>query len=212
MSNKAEQYKDTLRRYLPEAAVEFVFQYLTQTNTVRFIITRERHSKLGDYRWPNKERSYHQITINGNLNPYFFLWVLLHEMAHLDTWKTYRLTVQPHGHEWQSAYASLITQHRDIFPEEIQPLFSRYIRRIPLHNPTMREIEAKLRRYDPDYNPSDEPLLLKDIPLGSRFTIKGKEELVFILREKRRTRYLCTDAATNREYTVSGMAPVIILD
>jgi len=212
MSNKAEQYKETLRRYLPEAAVEFVFQYLTQTNTVRFIITRERHSKLGDYRWPRKDRPYHQITVNGDLNPYLFLWVLLHEMAHLDTWKSYKLTVQPHGHEWQSAYASLLAQHQELFPQEIQPLISRYIKRIPLHNPTLKEIESQLRHYDPDYNPEEEPLLLKDIPLGSRFTIVGREQMVFILKEKRRTRYLCIDAVTGKEYSVSGVAPVMMLE
>lgn len=213
METQAERYKTTLAKYLPAASIEAVFQFLTQENQVSLHITRERHSKLGDYSWPQTRRNYHKISINGNLNPYFFLWVLLHEMAHLNTWKQYGTRVQPHGHEWQYEYASLIHRFSSIgdgsnFPEEIQELLPKYLSRIPLNQALGREIEKRLHHYDSDYDPADEPLRVSDLDEGDLFSIIGKENLQFKLLERRRTRYKCQDIVSGKLYTVSGEAPV----
>lgn len=183
-----------------------VYQYL-DLHKVHFHITRGRTSKLGDYRWPHGEHTYHEISINGDLNPYLFLWVFLHEAAHLETHLRYD-SVQPHGYEWQREYAHLITAHAALFPPEVQPLLTRYVRRIPLSRSILRQIETSLHRHDPGYS-DEEHITLDRLPAGSRFRLKAKPGILFVSVERRRTRWLCRDTATGSQYTVAGTAEVI---
>ena len=209
-AEQADKYKATLRNYLPEVAVEPVFLFLTQRHLVKLIITRDRHTKLGDYRWPQNGKNYHQITINGGLNPYRFLYVLLHEMAHLTTWTRHGLNVRAHGHEWQEVYAALLQQYLHAFPSEVQPLLLRYTMHIPLHNPTGTELEGRLHQYDDDSAP--EWQLLRDLPMGSTFVLADTaDSLVFQVLHKRRTRYLCRELDHGDPYTIPGAARVVVL-
>ena len=76
----------TLEKYIPQASVASVFQLIT-THNVYLKIVNERLTRHGDYRkMPNGQ---HQITINSNLNTYRFLITLIHEIAHLITFKKY---------------------------------------------------------------------------------------------------------------------------
>ena len=188
--------------------MERVYDYLYR-HKVHFHITLERMSKLGDYRWPHKDHPFHEISINGDLNPYFFFWVFLHEAAHLETHLKYK-NVQPHGHEWQEEYRQLLIAHTGLFPADIQPLLKKYTRHIPLSHPVAKEIEATLHRYDANYNPDDVPLTLNDLQSGDRFSLKQKPDLLFEALEKRRTRWLCREVATGRQYLVNGSAEVTI--
>lgn len=201
MTNE-EKYRRILGNHLPAEAVNLVYDYLN-FHKVHFHITLERMSKLGDYRWPHPDHPFHEISINGNLNPFFFLWVFLHEAAHLETHLKYK-GVQPHGHEWQEEYALLLKQHASLFPPEVQPLLAKYTRRIPLSHPVGKEIEAALHRYDPDYNPDLQTL--DSLQPGDRFRLKSRPSTLFEANERRRTRWLCTDLATGRQYLVSGSA------
>lgn len=79
-----EEYKAILAKYMPAAAVEPIYDFMEQYH-VHLHITRKRTSKLGDYRWPQRGHNYQEISVNGDMNPYQFLMVLLHEMAHLNT-------------------------------------------------------------------------------------------------------------------------------
>ncbi len=199
-----EQYRRILSNHLPLEAVERVYDYLFR-HKVHFHITLERISKLGDYRWPHKDHPFHEISINGDLNPYFFLWVFLHEAAHLETHLKYN-SVQPHGHEWQEEYRQLLIVHADLFPAEVQTLLKNYTRRIPLSHPVAKQVEAALHRYDADYNP--DILTLDDLKTGDSFRLKRKPELLFEALERRRTRWLCREIATGRQYLVNGSAEV----
>lgn len=206
--NKAEQYRTTLARYLPSSAVEPIFNYLN-ANSVHFHITRQRTSKLGDYRMPQPRHNYNEISVNGDLSPHFFLIVLLHEMAHLETFKAYGRTVQAHGHEWQQQYRNLLIQYFNDghFPPVVYPLFKKYISRIPLNRAAGEELERQLRQID---NPTASEILLKDLPVDTLFRLKNKPELVFKVVEKRRTRYRCVEQTTKMAYLVSGNAPIIM--
>ena len=182
-----------------------VYDYLN-LHRVHFHITRGRASKLGDYRWPQGSHNFHEISINGDLNPHFFLLVFLHEAAHLETHLRYD-HVQPHGHEWQGEYAHLLATHAALFPPEVQPLIQRYVRRIPLNRNLLRQIEEALHRYDPGY--TDVPhRVLDDLPAGSRFRLTARPDILFVSIERRRTRWLCRDTATGRTYTVAARAEV----
>jgi hypothetical protein len=119
-----------------------VYEYLERYK-VHFHITRERRSKLGDYRWPQPRHPFHEMSVNGDLPKLMFLWVFLHEAAHLETHLKY-CSVQPHGHEWQYEYVRLIADHKDCFPDEVRPMLDRYVTRVPLQRSVGREIEEAL--------------------------------------------------------------------
>ena len=201
-----DHFKKGLAKYVPAHAVDPLFDFMAQHN-VHLHITRERHSKLGDYRWPQRNRQYHEISVNGNLNPYHFLLVLLHEMAHLDTWLQYKTAIQPHGHEWQNNYARRINQYLTLFPDDITALLQRYTARIPLSRTVAKQIDAQLRHYDPDYSPSAD-LTLNDLAPGTRFHVTSRPNHHFQAIEKRRTRWICLNLADGKKYLVSGTAVV----
>ncbi len=213
-----ERYRAILLNHLPPEAVDWTYAYLDRYK-VHFHITRGRRSKLGDYRWPQRnassdertvnkrEHTFHEISVNGDLNPYLFLWVLLHEAAHLETHLKYS-NVAAHGHEWQGEYARLLAEHAVWFPPEVRPLVARYASRVPLYRPLLRQIEELLHRYDKDYV-EGAVVHLDDLPVGSRFRLKSKPELVFESLEHRRTRWLCREVDTGRQYTVAGRAEVL---
>lgn len=219
--NAEERYRKILSNHLPPdkvvhdcqgenlllSAVDWVYGYLFRYK-VHFHITLERTSKLGDYRCPRPDHTFHEISINGNLNPYFFLWVFLHEAAHLETHLKYK-DVQPHGHEWQEEYRQLLVAHADLFPSDLQMLLKKYTRRIPLSHPVAKEIENSLHRYDADYDPDDRPLTLDDLQPGDQFALKQKPDLLFEALEHRRTRWLCRELHSHRQYLVSGAAQII---
>lgn len=207
-----EQYRRILQNHLPAQAVDYVYNYL-DLHRVHFHITRERRTKYGDYRWPQPNHDFHEISVNGDLNPYLFLWVFLHEAAHLETHLRYdaegRRRVLPHGHEWQEEYRRLLADHADLFPSEAQPLLARLTRRIPLSRTQMRKVEEVLRHYNPDYS-SEEHTILDDLPAGSRFRLKNKPQKLFENIQRRRTRWLCRDLDSGRHYTIASHAEVLI--
>ena len=200
-----EKYRHILSNHLPAAAVDWVYDYLYRYK-VHFHITRERMSKLGDYRRPSPDHNFHEIRVNGDLNPYFFLWVLLHEAAHLETHQKYK-DMQPHGHEWQEEYRQLLIAHADLFPPELQPLLKKYTRRIPLSHPVGKEIEALLHHYDANYDPDS--ITLDQLAVGDRFRLKRKPDQLFETLEKRRTRWLCKEIPSGRQYLVTGSAEIM---
>lgn len=210
------KYRAVLARYLQEGAIAPVLDFMQQ-HCVDLHITRSRKSKLGDYRWPQPGYPRHAISVNGNLTPYMFLMVLLHEQAHLLTYETLRLTVKPHGHEWQEHYRSLLRQYAaaGLFPPESLALLRRYTARIPLYSPANRELEALLMRYDKQGRllasaPEEPRLLLSDLPVGTHFHLTCSPERHFVSREKLRTRFRCMDTTSQLLYMVSGNAPVEI--
>lgn len=217
-----ERYRTILGNHLPPQAVEWVYNYLYH-HKVHFHITRERRSKLGDYRHPYPEHPFHEISVNGDLNPWFFLWVFLHEAAHLETHQKYSSPLSaphsplstlhtplpsPHGHEWQEEYRQLLIAHTDLFPPEVQPLLKKYTRRIPLPHPVQRDIETLLRRFDPGYDPDNAPLTLDNLQPGDRFRLKQNPELLFEALERRRTRWLCREVNSRRQYLVNATVAI----
>lgn len=201
-----EEYKQILSRYLPTEAVEEVYNFMS-THGVHLHITRQRYSKLGDYRWPQMGHAFHEISVNGNLNPYHFLMVLLHEMAHLDNYVRFNTQVQPHGYEWQSAYAQRLNEYLYCFPSDLASLVRCYAARIPLSRSVEKEIDALMRHYDAGYDP-EQDLTLDQLSVGDCFTLQERPGRRFQVMAKRRTRWLCRDLVDGKDYVVSGNALV----
>jgi hypothetical protein len=66
-----------------------------------------------------------------------------------------------------------------------------------------------LHHYDADYNPDDRPLTLDDLHPGDRFSLKNRPQQQFEALERRRTRWLCRELRTHRQYLVNGAAQII---
>ena len=204
-----EEYKAILAKYMPATAVEPVHDFMDKF-CVHLHITRKRTSKLGDYRWPQRGHNYQEISVNGDMNPYQFLMVLLHEMAHLNTHQRHGNDVQPHGHEWQEQYRQLLLQYLSCFPDDIAVLITRYTARIPLSRAIGKQIDTQLRHYDPDYTPTGD-LTLDQLAPGTAFRIADYPQKSFRALEKRRTRWICLGLDDNKKYLVSGSAHVVVI-
>ena len=197
-----ERYRAILANHLPPDAVDWAYAYLDR-HRVHFHITRGRRSKYGDYRWPQPGHTFHEMSVNGDLPPLFFLWVFLHEAAHLETHLKHR-DAAPHGHEWQTEYARLMSECLAFFPPDVQPSVRRLAARIPLSRTLMRGVEQQLR------GPADPAaVLLDDLPAGSLFRLAAKPDILFRSVARRRTRWLCVDQQSGRQYTVSASAEVV---
>ena len=202
--------KAILLKYLPEGAVEDIFDYL-YNNKIHFKIVNDRKTKLGDYRWPQHHIRYHQITINGGLNPYAFLFVLLHEIAHHATYLNHQTSVHPHGPEWQAQYRILLRSHLGLglFPPDVEQAIAQYCSSLPLKATAEQAVMNLLWHYDSNYNSSSQTLL-KDLPIGTQFqTTDGRR---FRSIEKRRTCYKCLSLDEDRLYLVHGDAKVSTME
>src|ERR1035437_5230864 len=111
----------SLKGRIPDYALAYVNDKLTE-HSVRLLITRNRKSKSGDYRAPFKQLGY-RISINGTLNPYAFLIVFLHEIAHLEVWNKHHNRVLPHGLEWKTTFSRLAipVMKKEVFPRNPLP-------------------------------------------------------------------------------------------
>ena len=204
----ASDFMRRLSQYVPIDAVARLYDFL-KTYSVHMKITRKRNSKLGDYRWPQPGVRNHQITINGDLNQYLFLWVLLHEMAHLNCHVKYQQRVMPHGHEWQREYSHLIKQYIDCFPPELSTSILRFASRIP-HSTKLRiEIERQMDKYTLGRNDAD-LLTLDQLPPGTQFHLANEPSIHFKSQHKRRTFWLCSRLPDGRPMLVRGTALVVV--
>lgn len=199
----SERYRAILARHLPPQAVDRAYAFLDRYR-VHFHITRGRRSKYGDYRCPQPGHPFHEMSVNGDLPPAFFLWVFLHEAAHLET-RLHHPAAAAHGHEWQAEYACLLGAARDCFPPAVQPLVDALVQRIPLKRSLLRQAEALLR------TPADgaAPLRLDDLEAGSLFRLASRPDRLFRSLERRRTRWRCAEVPSGRQYLVNGAAEVL---
>jgi len=197
--------KDILSDYIPDKAVPVIFDWLENSN-VQLKITRNRSTKLGDYRPPLKYK-FHKISINHDLNKYHFLITLVHEFAHLKVWEQYKHRVKPHGQEWKDKYRELleIFLTAEVFPEEILEVLYKFI-----NNPTATSINTELSRVLRNYDESKKHLTLEEIPDNSFFKIHNG--VIFEKLEKLRKRYKCKRIDNKRIYLVSPLAEVILVE
>ncbi|WP_276484402.1 SprT-like domain-containing protein [Paraflavitalea pollutisoli] len=199
---KQEAPLDYLRRFIPEAAVHKVLDYLNQYK-VHLTITQERKSVLGDYRHATHDKT-HRISVNGTLNPYAFLITLVHELAHLVTFLQHGNRVQSHGKEWKGLYALLLAEFlkEGIFPADIQQAIGRSLHDLPASSCADENLMRVLKRYDKQNG----MILVEDVPEGHLFDIG--EGRIFKKGKKLRKRYQCQEVKTGKMYLFSPIYEV----
>lgn len=194
-----------LEHFVPPGSMEVVLPFF-EKYPINLTVTRERKTVNGIYRPPGKNQPYHRISVNGNLNPYKFLFTLLHEIAHLQTFIQYQNKAEPHGKEWKAFFGQLLLscEGKSIFPDALGKTIHTVAANPPASSGTHRRLEEALARYDLF---EDGKETLCNLKINDRFTTdKGKN---FIIMEKRRTRYLCKEIRSGKMYLVPGMARVL---
>jgi SprT protein len=100
----------SLEKYLPQNTLQYLKTWFSDYY-IHIKITRNRNSKLGDYRkLPDNS---HEITINSTLVPQLFFFVLTHELAHLIAFEKYGRRISPHGNEWKDTFRRMLLESID---------------------------------------------------------------------------------------------------
>lgn len=196
-----QSIESTLGKYLPEAFIAYVVE-LMKEHPVHFRITRPRSTKFGDFR--AKPAGLHQITVNGNLNPFAFLITCIHEFAHLSTYKQYGNRVSPHGTEWKNEFARMLVPviASKQLPEELDRVLIRSLSNIKASSCSDKHLYRTLLSYDKH---PEGIVPLEHIQRDSLFQLQGR---LFRKGKLQRTRYLCQETNTQRMYHVSALALV----
>jgi len=199
-----EEAKKLLQKYIPEAAVEPVVQLIFAHKELSLKITKQRNTKLGDYRKLNRYQ--HQITVNYNLNRYQFLITLLHEIAHFLTYKQFGRKIKPHGKEWKTIFGQLLNKfiNENIFPVELVPLLKNYAKNPKASTAGDGDLYLLLSSYDENKNTQTKYVF--ELDNGQIFALPNGQK--FQLQEKRRTRYKCLRLDNRKVYLIHQNAEV----
>ncbi|TXD82843.1 sprT domain-containing protein [Subsaximicrobium wynnwilliamsii] len=197
--------QQALEQFVPKQAITPLMTLLDHEHlTIK--VKKERKSKHGDYRsLPN---GFHQITINGNLNPYRFLITTVHEIAHFEAYKNYGKHIKPHGKEWKRTFQHLMLPFLSpsIFPSELLPLLARHFKNPKASSDTDIDLAYALKQFDA---PNDKTYVF-EVPEGTAFKLYNGR--VFRKGNKRTKRYECLELKTGRLYLFNPNAEVEVLE
>lgn len=185
-----------LEKYIPEQGMQFVERWLEDE---RFIIkiTRKRKTKLGDYRFL-KEMQLHQISVNFDLQPEAFFFVLTHEIAHLKVKRNHPSDVKSHGNEWKLTFGKLLSDSLAVYSDEMKPLIIKHLRNPKASVGADRTLYNKMFACN-----EDSELKIENLADGQKFRL-GKR--VFEKGAKQKIRYICREIKTNRLFLINGLA------
>ncbi|MBS1548856.1 MAG: transcription elongation protein SprT [Bacteroidetes bacterium] len=188
---------NTLEQFIPEQGAHFLRKWIVN-HSIHFKITRNRLSKLGDYR---KLTHGHQITINGSLDKELFFFVLTHELAHLIAREKYGPMIAPHGNEWKSEYRTMLHESLAAYSENLQPLLVRFAKSPKANFMASSEMV--------DYFLKDqlknEEFFLKDLDINHNFIFRNQKYCVI---KRRKKNYLCKNLTNGKEYIFQPLASV----
>jgi len=197
-----DKKNEILSKYLPEKSVVLVIEIL-ENNPCHLKIVSNRKTKHGDFRkYPDGK---YQITVNNGLNKYRFLLTLIHEIAHLISFKKNK-NIKPHGIEWKRNFQHLMLPfvHPDIYPQAILPYLAQYLINPKASTDTDLKLSLALKQFDE----STDKNFIFEIPFASKFMYNNK---VFVRGNKRRTRFECTEVYSDKKYLFHANAEVDLL-
>ena len=110
-----EDLAKAMQKYFPENTALDIAHIVYKYDIVLKVV-RPRQRFLGTC-----HKNKNIITVNGNLPPYLFLLVTLHELGHFISLKKYGLNIKPHGLEWKQEYTKLLKHflYKGIFPVKL---------------------------------------------------------------------------------------------
>jgi len=191
----SEKIRSILEEHLPASTIEYCFLCWRQS-PFELKLTKSRQTKVGDFT-SRKSALHPRITLNHDLNPYLFLLTYIHEVAHLHVHLKHGNRVDPHGGEWKRAFQELMGPllQENAFPAEILHELKRHMNNPKASSFADTSLTKALRLFDKGL----QLVALSDIPEGSIFRLQGKFFKKGLLR---RTRVLCKEVKTKRNYLV----------
>ncbi len=195
-----------LENHIPLRASVLIMPLIEEYN-FQLRVTNERKTKHGDYRFPIRKGGVHHISVNGTLNKYAFLLTFLHEIAHMHAFEKYGTRIKPHGTQWKRTFTKIARPflRKQVWPEEITLVLENYFLNPKASSAGDVALTRVLRKYD-----DTQDLYLEDLEKGAQFAVGDAGGRLFVKGEKRRTRYLCKELGSKREFTIHGMAKVFI--
>ncbi len=191
----------TLQQHVPAPAVEYCFN-LWLKYKFAFKLRKARMTKVGDFTF----RSGHipRITVNADLHPYSFLITYVHEVAHFEVHSTFGHRAEAHGDEWKKTFQEMLAplMTAEIFPVDLLSVLRKHMVNPKASSYSDSELTAALRKFD---SKQASVVLLSQIPEGSIFGLHGRW---FRKGKLKRTRVMCREVNTKRDYLVPIDAPV----
>ena len=187
---------EPLEKYLPHGGMDYAEKWLEGTSVV-LKLKRSRKTKLGDYIFL-KEKGTHQITIDRELKPEAFFFVLTHEIAHLLVHENYPKRMKSHGKEWKIIFGKLLMESVHVYNQELQPFILNHAANPKANLISDQNIRAKLFLEE-----GEAGRILENLKENQKFRI-GKR--IFQKGQKRKIRYICRETGTGKLYLVNGQA------
>jgi len=199
---------EKLALFLPDEGLSQVVELINKHRIV-FKINRFRSTKFGDYRYDLRTGK-EQISVNGDLNPYSFYFTSIHEFAHLEAYHQFGRRIKPHGQEWKNTFVRLLLEGKaaDWFPEIARNELIRFMHNPKASTASDQQLFMALKKLDPNSSKDTNVVYLQELSAGTKFVLDNR---VFSVIQKRRTRYLCTEDRTKRQFLVSGAAAVQLI-
>ena len=187
-----------LEQYLPDATLPFLKKWFAN-HSIHIRITKNRDSKLGDYRkLPDNS---HQITINSTLDKQLFFFVLTHELAHLLAFENYGHRISAHGPEWKETFREMLLESLGIYTDDLQLILKKFSK-----SPKANFMASPdLVRYFHIETEDDETSFVETLVDGQIFEYKSNR---YQLLEKKKKLYLCIELNTNKKYLFRPLARV----
>ncbi len=193
-----------LEKHLPSKKAHYILSFLEERKCL-LKITKQRKTKRGDFKQNGSKLI---ISVNHDTNSFRFLFTLVHEIAHLETFLEYRHKVKPHGDEWKANFSVLFTSLNiaDEFKKDEQ-LFA--VVSDELVNPKACSgvnihVEKAFSIYD-----EKQGTYLEELTVGDLFEFGPHR---YEKLENRRSRVMCLNLSNNRKYTINKAALVQVCE
>lgn len=189
---------ELLDQYLPTDTHFFLKKWFADFR-IHIKITKDRNSKLGDYRkMPDHS---HQITINSTLDKQLFFFVLTHELAHLIAFEKYNNRITAHGQEWKSTFREMLLESINIYTEDLRPIILKFSK-----NPKANFMASPdLVRYFHIPKEDDQSVFVENLSENDLFWYKGDKYKII---ERKKKLYLCVSLKSSKKYLFRPLAKV----
>jgi len=154
-TTRPNNLRASLLRAFPESAIDRV-EAMMRAYPIHLGVKLPRNRIYGNYQPPTfnprtgKGKVHHTITVNIDLNKYEFLFVFLHEYAHLLTRVRFEREVKSHGNEWKAIFKRIAMEFVDegIFPADLSVAIRKYFVRTPASHDGC-ELSVAMKKYNP---------------------------------------------------------------
>lgn len=186
-----------LEKFLPHNTLPFLQKWFGEY-PCHLKITKNRNSKLGDYR-KLPDQSF-QITVNGTLEPQLFFFVLTHELAHLIAFEKFGKRISPHGKEWKDTFREMLLESISVYQEDLKPIILKFSKSPKANFMASPELVKYFHR-----DTENGLVFIENLQVGDKFDYKNE---IFLIEETTKKRYLCRNIKNGKRYYFRSLAQV----